>query len=431
MQRTCNMGFLARTPARLLCYKCIQCPQPQGLVGLCSSRLTRSAVLRGGGCPAEADAGKLADKMLRTPKCSRCRNHGFLVPVKGHSGKCRWKQCTCEKCYLITERQKIMAAQKVLKKQGSDEEQDRALRAPVPELVSEAMAAAPGSSLCPPPPVAASGSLVLGSEGSGLGPERPPRGPSPGPSAFQPVAMGQGPSHVGPTEQAAAAVPAPVGAGPHLGAEAAGRSFSGRQELRRPLRPVPTLPFADFGLPMSINSDCMMASEYLERDPSKLYTSMRSYRPFPMGYQDASPGSGIPLQRGFRHVSYSHYHGSSLVSEPVGDFQPSYYPPPPPPPAPVQPQFLPPGFLSALHFLPPPPPPPPPSSFSLTIVSDTDKENTDDPDAEVPGEPNQPEASQLEPGELEPSKVEPEEPEPSKVEPEEPEPSQPSSQESD
>nr|KAF6504695.1 DMRT like family B with proline rich C-terminal 1 [Rousettus aegyptiacus] len=326
--------------------------------------------------------------MLRTPKCSRCRNHGFLVPVKGHAGKCRWKQCTCEKCYLITERQKIMAAQKVLKKQASEEEQ---------ELASGAAVAA--SSLQPMLPLAVSGDAEPGPEGRAAAYllERPPRGPSPGPSAFQPVLGGRG--HMGPSERAAVAMTSFVG--PQFGAEAAGRGGPGRLEIRRPLRPVPSPPFADFGLSLSISSDCAVGSEYLEREPAKLYpscTSMHAYRPFSLGYQDAPPSPGIPLQRGFRHVSCSHYHGGGLcsvqVSEPMGDFQPSYYPPPPPLPPPqplqpLQPQFLPPGFLSALHFLPPLPPPPPPSSFSLTILSDTDKETTDDQDVEVPCEPSQ------------------------------------------
>uniref|UniRef100_A0A2K6FXZ0 DMRT like family B with proline rich C-terminal 1 n=1 Tax=Propithecus coquereli TaxID=379532 RepID=A0A2K6FXZ0_PROCO len=309
----------------------------------------------------------MADKMLRTPKCSRCRNHGFLVPVRGHAGKCHWKQCLCEKCYLITERQKIMAEQKMmLKRQAPEEEEKVALGAQGLELASGAVAAGPGASLRPLPPLAASG-----------GAERPPRGPSPGPSAFRPVLGGRG--HVGPSERAALAMPYPVRL--QLGAEAAG---NGRLELPRPLLPMPSPPFADFGPPLSINSN-------------RLYP-MHPYRPFPLGYQDAPPAPGIPLQPGFRHVSCSHYHGGGLVSEPVGDFRPSYYPPPPlpapppppPPPTPLQPQFLPPGFLSALHVLPPPPPPPPPPSFSLTILSDTDKENTDDQDAEVLGEPSQP-----------------------------------------
>ncbi|XP_004679550.2 PREDICTED: doublesex- and mab-3-related transcription factor B1 [Condylura cristata] len=338
----------------------------------------------------KADPAKLADKMLRTPKCSRCRNHGFLVPVKGHVGKCRWKQCTCEKCYLITERQKIMAAQKVLKKQAPEEGQEGAMSARGPELATGAAAAALGASLRPLPLLAASGDMELGRDGrvvTGF-PERPPRGPSPGPSAFQPVLGVRG--HVGLSSRPASAMPRSVG--PLLGADAANRGSPGRLELLRPLRPVPSPPFADFGLSLSISSECVVGSDFLEREPSKLYascSSMHSYRPFPLGYQDASSTSGIPLQRGFRHVSCSHYHGGSLVSEPVGDFQPSYYPPPPPP-QPPQPQFLPPGFLSALHFLPPPPPPPPPSSFSLTVLSDTDKETTDDQDVEVPGEPTQP-----------------------------------------
>ncbi|XP_062959843.1 doublesex- and mab-3-related transcription factor B1 [Cynocephalus volans] len=327
--------------------------------------------------------------MLRTPKCSRCRNHGFLVPVKGHAGRCRWKQCDCEKCYLITERQKIMAAQKVLKKQASDEEQEVALCVPGPEVASgaasaaasAAVASAPGSSLSALPPLAASGVAEPGPQGRAAVcfPERPPPGPSPGPSAFQPVLGGCGP--LGPSRRATGAMPSIVG--PQLGAEAAGRGCPGHLEPRRPLRPVPSLPFADHG---KIIRPCHSSPQQC---PGPLYpscSSMHSYRPFPLGYQDASPTPGIPLQQGFRHVSCSHYHGGGLVSEPVGDLQPSYYPPPLPP----QPQVLPPGFLSALHFLPPPPPPPSPPSFSLTVLSDTDKENADDQEAEVLREPSQP-----------------------------------------
>ncbi|XP_066451107.1 doublesex- and mab-3-related transcription factor B1 [Eleutherodactylus coqui] len=57
----------------------------------------------------------------RTPKCTRCRNHGILVPVRGHSGHCGWKLCNCPKCALITERHKVLAAHKLLRKPGTEE----------------------------------------------------------------------------------------------------------------------------------------------------------------------------------------------------------------------------------------------------------------------------------------------------------------------
>ncbi|XP_055484983.1 doublesex- and mab-3-related transcription factor B1 [Psammomys obesus] len=338
--------------------------------------------------------------MLRTPKCSRCRNHGYLVPVKGHAGKCRWKQCICDKCYLITERQKIMAAQKVLKTQGADEQPVAAAAAaqgaPLPPRVGPAAAGAASASVCPLPRAAPGG--------SGPGPaatcflERPPKVRSPGPSAFQLLPGGHpGPGSFQP------GLGAPRGArdrppawAPPLSPQAAGAEPR-RAEQCLPVRPVPRLlPFSDYGHPLRFNSDHVVGAGYPEREPFKQCPAcapMPSYQPFSLDGQDVSSGRGLPQQRSFRHVPYSPYHGGSLVPEPVRDLQPTYCSPPPPlPPPPPQPQqahFLPPGYLSALHFLPPPPPPPSPPSFSLTILYDTDKENTNDQNAEVPSEPSQ------------------------------------------
>ncbi|GFY48197.1 doublesex-and mab-3-related transcription factor A2 [Trichonephila inaurata madagascariensis] len=66
--------------------------------------------------PVAGNAQNQSYEKKRDPKCARCRNHEKTSRLKGHKNDCPYRNCRCEKCILVLQRQEVNAKTVALKR---------------------------------------------------------------------------------------------------------------------------------------------------------------------------------------------------------------------------------------------------------------------------------------------------------------------------